>query len=93
MSSGTIRKHYTTFTGAAAEIVLNLPFEPRTLKFYGTGGVWGIKMVGYDGMSSASYLSSTAADEGVTVDGMEVTIASGADINIAGETVYVECED
>jgi hypothetical protein len=80
------------FTGAGAEVTIGaLPFVPTAMKFWATGGVWGVKFVGHEGMAAASYLSNTAADEGVTINtDKTVTIANGADVNVSGELVYYE---
>lgn len=94
MSSPGRNIAYKSFTGAAAEITVPLPFKPKMVKFYATGGVWGIKVDGLPGMTLTNYLSNTAADTGVTInDDGSLTIASGADINVSGEEVYVEASE
>jgi hypothetical protein len=94
MSSGETKKYNGTFTGAAAEITISkVPFQPRVIKFFATGGVWGIKVADEPGMDGANYLSSTAADSGVTISSTGFVVANGADVNVNGETVYFECED
>lgn len=93
MSSPSHNVYHGTFTGAAAEItVAKIPFQPRSIKFYATGGVWGVKIADEDGMDGANYLSSTAADVGVTITSSGFTVASGADVNVSGQLVYYECE-
>jgi len=94
MSSGAANKFQSSFTGAAADIdVEKVPFQPRTIKFWATGGVWGVKIADLVGMDGANYLSNTAADVGVTINSDGFTVANGADVNVSGEIVYYECED
>ena len=93
MSSGVYNKYNDSFTGAAAEVAITkVPFRPRSIKFWATGGVWGVKFEGLAGMADATYLSNTAEDEGVTITDTGFTVDSGADVNVNGETVYYECE-
>jgi len=93
MSSPSNNKFWGTFTGAAAIItVAKCPFRPRVIKFWATGGVWGVKIDGEEGHDDDNYLSSTAADAGVTITASGFTVASGADVNVSGELVYYECE-
>jgi hypothetical protein len=92
--SGTTKKFNGTFTGVAADVdVEKVPFRPRVIKFYFTGGGWGLKVDGETGMDGDNYLSSTAADAGVTINDDGFTVANGADVNSAGNPVYYECED
>lgn len=94
MSSGAKNTYNNSFLGVAAEVnVTTCPFRPRTIKFHATGGVWGIKVQDDYGMSGANYLSSTAADVGVTINADGFTVASGADVNVNTERVYYECAD
>lgn len=92
--SGSVNKFHGSFTGAAADIdVDKVPFKPRVIKFWFTGGGWGLKIADLVGMDGANYLSSTAADVGVTINSDGFTVANGADVNSAGNTVYYECQD
>ena len=69
MSSGVTLKYHGTLTGAGAEIVIEkVPFRPRLIKFWFTGGRWGLKIDEQEGMDGANYLSSTGADVGVTIN-------------------------
>ena len=86
--SGSSNVFHGQFTGAAGDITV--PFRPRRIKFWATGGVWGIKT---DDMAGAAYLSSTAADSGVTITADGFDVANGADVNVAGQQVYYECMD
>jgi len=93
MSSGVTMKFVGSFVGAAADIdVEKVPFQPKTIKFWFTGGGWGLKMADEVGMDGANYLSSTAADVGVTINADGFTVANGADVNSSGNPVYYECE-
>jgi len=94
MASGDVKKFYGTLTGAAADITITkVPFRPRVIKFFATGGKWGLKIEDEVGMSGNNYLSNTAADTGVTINDDGFTLANGADVNVAGSSVYYECED
>lgn len=94
MSSGETKKYNGTLTGAAADIsIAKVPFRPRVVKFFATGGVWGLKVDGEPGMDADAYLSSTGADAGVTITDNGFDLANGADVNVAGNPVYYECED
>lgn len=94
MGSGAVKVHQGSFTGAAAVItVATCPFQPRTIKFWATGGVWGVKVADQVGMDGDNYLSNSAADAGVTITASGFTVASGADVNVSGQTVYYECAD
>lgn len=93
MSSPSHNVFHGTFTGAAADVpITKVPFRPRSIKFWATGGIWGLKIDGEQGMDGANYLSNTAADVGVTITDNGFTVANGADINSAGNPVYYECE-
>lgn len=94
MSSPGRNVHHGSFLGAAADVTVRLPFTPKTLKFFATGGVWGIKFTGLKGMDGANYLSNTAADVGVTINANgSITVANGADVNVSGQEVYFEAEE
>jgi hypothetical protein len=94
MSSGATNKFNGVFTGAAADITVSkVPFRPRLIRFYATGGIWGIKIDGQTGMDADAYLSNTAADAGVTINDDGFLVANGADVNSSGNPVYYECED
>lgn len=94
MASGAGKVHCGVLTGAAADItVATVPFAPKRIEFYATGGVWGVKIYGQTGMDGANYLSNTAADVGVTLTSTGFTLANGADVNSAGNPVYYVCYD
>lgn len=94
MSSPGRNVHAGSFLGAGADVTVRLPFVPKSVKFWATGGVWGIKLVGGKGMDGANYLSSTAADVGVTINAAgSMTVANGADVNVSGQEVYFEAEE
>jgi hypothetical protein len=91
MSSPSFNVFHGTFTGAAATItVAKVPFRPRAIKFWFTGGGTGIKVDGEEGMDGANYLSNTGADVGVTITDNGFTVASGADVNSSGNPVTYE---
>lgn len=94
MASGNPNKYHGTFTGAAADVTVEkVPFQPRVIRFWATGGIWGIKIAEEQGMDGANYLSNSAADVGVTINSDGFTVANGADVNSSGNPVYYECED
>jgi hypothetical protein len=87
--------HNTSYVSSAAIKTLRCPFPGvRSVKFWGPGGVWGIKFVGEEGMDADNYLSNTNPDTGVTVaaDGT-VTVAVGADVNPGAGRVFVEMSE
>lgn len=96
MSSGAANVHYGTFVGAAGVITIDtLPFKPKAMQFFVASG--GAIEQGYktEDMAGDAYLStSTGVDAGVTfnTDG-SVTIANGADINVAAGTVHYRAEN
>lgn len=80
-----------TFTGVAAEVTVYFDFVPSRIEFFVDGGAAMEHGYKSDKMSGATYLStSTGSDSGVTITAgsTSVTIANGADINVAGATVY-----
>jgi len=92
--SGDVKKFYGTLTGVAGDVTINkVPFRPRVIRFYVTGGRWGVKIEDEVGMDGSNYLSNTAADAGVTITDTGFVLANGADVNVAGAAVYYECED
>jgi hypothetical protein len=91
MSSPSFNVFHGTFTGVAADVpITKVPFRPRVIKFWFTGGGWGLKIDGEEGMDGANYLSSTGADVGVTITDNGFTVANGADVNSAGNPVSYE---
>jgi hypothetical protein len=94
MASGAGKSHSGVFTGAASLITVStVPFTPKRIEFYATGGIWGVKIYGQTGMDGANYLSNTAADVGVTFTASGFTVANGADVNSSGNPVYYTCYD
>lgn len=92
--SGETKKFEGSFLGAAADVTIETcPFRPRVIRFYATGGVWGIKIADEYAMDGSNYLSNTAADAGVTINANGFTVANGADVNVNGQRVYYECDD
>jgi hypothetical protein len=86
MASGN-NAYHTSFVGVAAEVTIGTcPFEPRSITFYGPSGIWGYKT---EDMSGDAYVSNTDTDAGVTITSTGCTIASGADVNSATDTIYV----
>ena len=80
-----------SFVGAAAERTVYFDFVPSRIDLYSITGGAALE-VGFktSSMSGATYLStSSGSDSGVTIntDG-SVTIANGADINLANVTTY-----
>lgn len=80
-----------SFVGAATAITVYFDFVPSRMDLYSITGGAAVE-VGFKSanMSGATYYStSTGSDSGVTIntDG-SVTIANGADINVAGVTTY-----
>lgn len=98
MSSGASNCHRGAFVGVADDVVIPVPFRPKTIQFFGTDtaltpdGFWGYK--DDDLMAGDDYISSIANDDGVTIntDGT-FTVANGADINRASMTTYFICWD
>lgn len=91
MASGKGRED-TSFVGAAAEITVYLPFVPTKVELYSITGGAAIEVgIKYAAMSGAVYYStSTGSDSGVTINSNgTLTIANGADINVAGVTTYI----
>jgi hypothetical protein len=90
--SGSTNIHTTTVIGAAADLTVGLPFTPKFVDiFVVTGGAieHGKKT---DSMAGSSYLSTTTGlDAGVTIGDKELTIANGADVNVAAATIYIVC--
>ncbi len=79
-----------TFVGVAAEVTVYFDFVPSIIEFYTDGGAAIEHGYKSNKMSGTAYLStSTGTDAGVTIntDG-SITIANGADINVADATVY-----
>lgn len=96
MASGAGNVFRGSFVGAASDIdIEKLPFKPAAMEFWcATGGAieHGYKT---EEMSGNAYLStSTGDDTGVTFnsDGT-VTIANGADINVAATVTYYEARE
>jgi len=96
MASGAGNVFRGTFIGAADDIeIAKLPFKPAAMQFWCDNS--GALEIGYktEDMSGDAYLStSSGADAGVTfnADGT-VTVANGADINVAGVTTYYEAHE
>lgn len=89
MSSPSFGYHTGSFTGAAALITIaTCPFPPKSVRFIGTSDATGLKT---DKMPGDEYVSNSGADTGVTLTNTGFTVASGADVNATGETVYYEC--
>lgn len=90
MASG-IHKQLKTVVGAASELTVYFDFVPKQLQIWVDGGATIEHGFKDDSMSGSAYLStSTGTDAGVTInsDG-SVTIANGADVNVATATIYV----
>jgi len=94
MASGVTQKYTGSFVGAAADIdIETCPFQPKRIQLFVNNG--GALEQGYkdEEMSGDAYLSTTSgADAGVTINSDGFTVANGADVNVAGQTVYFECE-
>lgn len=86
MASPSIKLYVGSFTGVAADVTVGVvPFRPRKIEFYGPGGVWGYKS---EEMGGDAYLSSVAADAGVTINDTGFVVANGADVNAAGDVIH-----
>lgn len=91
MASGKGR-HDCSFVGAGSDITVYLPFNPTKVELYSITGGAAIEVgIKYSAMSGATYYSSsTGADSGVTINtNQTLTIANGADINVATVTTYL----
>jgi hypothetical protein len=91
MSSGTKQIYNGSFLGALADITVDwIPFRPGSIKFWNATPRWGVKIEGEKGMLTNNYLSSVAADTGVTITDDGFDVANGADVNQNGVRTYFE---
>lgn len=94
MASGNVTIYTGSFDGAASDIdIKHVPFRPRVIEFKTTNSRWGLKIEDEYEMESSKYVSSVAADLGVTINDDGFTVANGADINTAGQRTYFVCYD
>lgn len=94
MASGGNNMHVTSKVGKSAEVVVHLPFTPRRVVMaVASGGAieHGIKT---SDMPTDEYLStSTGVDAGVTIGDQRITLANGADINVAAGVISITAWD
>jgi hypothetical protein len=94
MASGASNIHITAKRGAAADLTVNLPFTPAMVKLYVASGGTIEQGVKTAMMAGSAYLStSTGVDAGVTIGDRKITIANGADVNVAGADIHIIAYD